>query len=252
MCEAFTDFDLVTSEASMTSARRIAVFVDADNISADHLELCRKTANELGNLVCFRVVGSPESVKGWLKPGVRAICHAAGKNSADIVLSLEALELALTRQADAFVFATSDRDLSICATRLRELGFDVTCLGEKTKVALETQQSYAKFIAVPVKRSPATATTAKKTAANVPNEAFKKKISQFLVDEAKQPDGPAINGGWIPLSVLGQSRAREKGISKVAAGVGKNKSWRTYFEGNSSSFEIDEGGQKVRPRSKAR
>lgn len=250
MCKGFTDLYDMTSEASMTSARRIAVFVDADNISADHLELCRKTATELGSLVFFRVVGSPDSVKGWLKPGVRAICHAAGKNSADIVLSLEALELALTGQADGFVFATSDRDLSICATRLRELGFNVTCLGEKTKVALETQQSYARFIAVPVKNS-AAAKTPSKAVAPVRNEAFNKKVTKFLVEQAMESDGPVINGGWVPLSVLGQPRAREKGISKAAAGVSKNKSWRTYFENNQTTFEIDEGGQKVRPRSKA-
>ena len=51
------------------------------------------------------------------------------KDAADIQLSIDAVDIAHTRKIETFALASSDRDLSLIAHRLREMGRQVVGLG---------------------------------------------------------------------------------------------------------------------------
>ena len=63
--------------------------------------------------------------------------YAAGKNTADIALALDALEVLFDQRADTFCLVTSDSDFAYLCRKLRERGATVFIVGEpKTPDAL--------------------------------------------------------------------------------------------------------------------
>lgn len=114
------------------SKARIAVLVDGENLPPDHAGAVLRAAQRLGSALICRVYGNVQRMPKWdAQPGFRPIHSGSGKNATDLLLCLDAMELALTAKADGFVIASSDRDFTHLAHRLREAGFPVTGLGEE-------------------------------------------------------------------------------------------------------------------------
>lgn len=111
---------------------RVAVFVDGDNLSHDHAAAIRAHAEAAGDPIIRRVYGNMAKLPGWdAAPGFRT-CHAGtGKNAADLLLAIEATEVALEGKVERVVIASSDSDFTHLAQRLREYGVHVTGLGEE-------------------------------------------------------------------------------------------------------------------------
>ena len=65
--------------------------------------------------------------------------YAAGKNTADIALALDALEAYFDERAETFCLVTSDSDFAYLCRKLRERAATVCIVGEsKTPGALRT------------------------------------------------------------------------------------------------------------------
>ena len=213
--------------------RRVALLVDGENLSADHAGFLIRTSLDCGTLIVRRVFGAVTRIGGWTSaPGFRVVHIPPKKDAADLALSLDALELALTRQVDEFVIATSDRDMTLVAMRLVELGFPVTGIGED-KAPIEFRKACRKFVTIPVKTELAGKTLS-----------FEDRMRDFLKREGKESEG------WVTLSALGQPAAKAKGISKAEAGIGKSASWIDWFKKQPHVFEIEERGTQSRARLK--
>lgn len=110
---------------------RVSVLVDGDNIGATHAESILGHAITLGRVDVARVYAAASQTSGWnAAPGYRLIHAGTGKNASDLLLSIDAMELALTSGIAMFVIATSDGDFSHLAIRLRERGLTATGMGE--------------------------------------------------------------------------------------------------------------------------
>ena len=213
--------------------RRVALLVDGENLSVETAGFLITAAAKSGVLTVKRVFGAVTRVGGWATaPGFRLVHVPPKKDAADLALSLEALELALTRQVDEIFIATSDRDLALVALRLAELGMPVTGIGE-AKAPQEFRKACRKFVLVPVKAEPG--------AVLAP---FDQRLRVFMAEEGKASDG------WVTLSALGQPAAKAKGISKAEAGIGKSASWIDWFKKQPHVFEIEERGTQSRARLK--
>ena len=71
----------------------IALFVDGDNISPYFSEEIMAFAKQLGRLDVARVYGGAHPASGWMEaPGFRFVHAGPGKNGADILLSIDAIE----------------------------------------------------------------------------------------------------------------------------------------------------------------
>ncbi|NEY89040.1 NYN domain-containing protein [Tabrizicola oligotrophica] len=223
--------------------RRVALLVDGENISVDHAGFLIITAAKSGVLCVKRVFGAVSRLGGWsTAPGFRVVHVPPAKNSGDIALSLDALELALTGQVDEIVLATSDRDMILVALRLAELGVPVTGIGEE-KCSVDFRKACRKFVQVPDK--PEVSAQQKLPApAEQTAGAFEGRMRKFVASEAD-------NFGWVTFSALGQQRAKEAGISKAQAGIGKSASWTDWFKKRSEVYEIEERGTQSRARLKS-
>jgi len=118
---------LQTDSASKVT---VALLVDGENISATHAATILKEAEKAGYPVLRRVYGKAEHIAAWDAEGFRLVPTRPGKNAADLLLSIEAMTLALRDGFGTLVIATSDGDFVYLATQLRELGNTVIGLGE--------------------------------------------------------------------------------------------------------------------------
>lgn len=124
---------------------RVAVLVDCDNTTPEILEFALLVVAQFGRVVLRRGYGNHSTLaKTWQEALVRQAftpClqyqYAAGKNTADIALALDALEAMFDHRADKFCLVTSDSDFAYLCRKLRERGATVCIVGEaKTPEAL--------------------------------------------------------------------------------------------------------------------
>lgn len=118
---------------------RVAVLVDCDNSTPEAVEYALRVVAQFGRVVLRRGYGNHQTLANkWQEALVRLAftpClqyqYAAGKNTADIALALDALEALFDMRADTFCLVTSDSDFSYLCRKLRERGATVCIVGEK-------------------------------------------------------------------------------------------------------------------------
>lgn len=111
---------------------------------------------KLGEAIVRRIYGdfSTPNLRGWndklarhaLKP-VQAVAYRKGKNTSDISLVLDAMDLMHTGVYDAFCLVSSDSDFTGLAQRLRESGAEVYGFGE-AKTPESFRQSCRRFFLI--------------------------------------------------------------------------------------------------------
>lgn len=124
---------------------RVAVLLDCDNVPPEIVDHALLMAAQFGRVVVRRGYGNHATLaKRWQETLVRQAftpClqyqYAAGKNTADMALALDALEAMFDQRADTFCLVTSDSDFAYLCRKLRERGATVCIVGEdKTPEAL--------------------------------------------------------------------------------------------------------------------
>lgn len=111
------------------SKRRVALLIDCDNQSHEHLDFILKEAAKEGDVLIQHAFGNWASpnLAGWRKAcearGVRTIqtpSYVPRKNTSDMALAIEAMDILHREEADAFCIVTSDSDFAPLALRLKE------------------------------------------------------------------------------------------------------------------------------------
>ncbi|WP_127560421.1 NYN domain-containing protein [Nioella ostreopsis] len=127
---------------------RVSVFVDGENISASFALRIFHAAQELGEVDLLRAYGDAGRLTGWEDTaGFRLIHSGTGKNAADLLLTVDAMERALSGACDAVVIASSDGDFRHLAERLRERGVMVLGMGQE-KAGLRFKASCSRFVSL--------------------------------------------------------------------------------------------------------
>lgn len=207
---------------SNTVETRVAVLVDCDNVSPDILEHALRMVAQFGRVVLRRGYGNQGTLAHkWQEALVRLAftpClqyqYAAGKNTADIALALDALEALFDGRADTFCLVTSDSDFAYLCRKLRERGATVCIVGEpKTPDALRNASDQFFEWTRPEPPAEHVAEAAPKTAKVEPAKADAAKPEQpkpavkrrprFLV-EAVSLLASDTSEGKVGLGVLGQ------------------------------------------------
>ena len=132
----------------MDTSHRIALLVDADNVSIDVLRQVLQRLDEAGaRLQHRRAYGSVQKAVEFAE-----ICrdHAirflpstfAGPNATDIAMAIDAVELMLRQPVQEVVIVSSDMDYSPLIVRLRELGCRVVGYGQQGKSGRDIERDY--------------------------------------------------------------------------------------------------------------
>ncbi|MBQ3335899.1 MAG: NYN domain-containing protein, partial [Selenomonadaceae bacterium] len=119
-------------------AKKIALFIDADNISSRHGKQILDTLESRGEIFIRRIYGNWEKVPlhAWndcvLNFSLRAVQQpdfATGKNATDMSLTIDAMDVLHEGKAEIFALVSNDSDFTPLAIRLREGGMKVIGLG---------------------------------------------------------------------------------------------------------------------------
>ena len=116
--------------------KRVAVMIDGSTTDPAHAKLLMREAGDAGEIVLARVyVNAPADPK-WRRAGrIHAVDSGTEQTSAVLLMSLDAVEFALTDVFDAILLATSDGAFAPLMQRLRGYGMDVQCWGGDTAPA---------------------------------------------------------------------------------------------------------------------
>lgn len=120
--------------------KRLAVLIDADNVSVKYIKgILNETANH-GTPTVKRIYGD------WTKPQmapwkqvlllnsitpIQQYGYTTGKNSTDAALIIDAMDILYGEKVDGFCLVSSDSDFTRLAARLREAGMYVLGMGEQ-------------------------------------------------------------------------------------------------------------------------
>src|SRR3954466_3466024 len=198
----------------------IALLIDADNASPEHLDEVLLVLGELGTINIRRAYGNWEkaSLKGWGNlTGSHSIVPmqqfdvVKGKSATDMKMTIDAMDLLYRGNVDGFGIMSSDSDFLPLAQRIREDGLQVYGFGT-AKTPISFQQACSRFFDV--------GALALDDDERLEQPALAK--GQRPVDpELLQVLGSAYKAskrdeeGYPPLWDLGQ---RAKGVSSFAAG----------------------------------
>jgi hypothetical protein len=127
---------------------RVMLLIDADNVSIDVIEQAVAWVHKhYGGPHVRRAYCTAESAvrhqAQFKRLSIRPMVNlAAGKNSTDIALAVDAVDLATTERPDVVVIASSDSDFAPLVARLREKGCRVVGVGQDGKTGDETIAVY--------------------------------------------------------------------------------------------------------------
>lgn len=120
--------------------RRIALLIDADNVSHGKIGSIVAELSKYGTANIRRAYGDWASagLKGWkdkvhefaIRP-IQQFSYSSGKNATDIALVIDAMELLYTQKLDAFCIASSDADFTPLVMQIKANGHEVYGFGER-------------------------------------------------------------------------------------------------------------------------
>lgn len=135
----------------MVTRRRVMFLVDFDNVSAEVIEQALAMVyTEYGAVHVRRAYCTAEHAVAnanfmkrlSLRPMVNL---AVGKNSTDIALAVDAMDLVLAERPDVVVIVSSDSDFTPLVGRLREKGAWVRGFGQRGKTGDGVMMAYDQF-----------------------------------------------------------------------------------------------------------
>lgn len=206
----------MTARTDAPSETRVAVLVDCDNTSPEVLEHALRVVAQFRRVVLRRGYGNHATLAHrWQEALVRLAftpClqyqYAAGKNTSDIAMALDAIEALFDDRADTFCLVTSDSDFAHLCRKLRERGATVHIVGEaKTPDALRNASDQFFEWVKPAQAEPAATAPAQSTKADAPRPETAKPVPKrrplFVVEAVKLLAGNTSEGK-VTLSGLGQ------------------------------------------------
>ena len=140
----------------MKDEANIALLIDADNASPDHLDEVLLVLGELGTINVRRAYGNWQkpALKGW---GQHSTRHSIlpiqqfdvvkGKSATDMRMVIDAMDLLFRGHVDGFGIMSSDSDFLPLAQRIREDGLPVYGFGT-AKTPISFQNSCTRFFDV--------------------------------------------------------------------------------------------------------
>lgn len=143
----------------MSDQNRVAVFVDAENLTQwiknGGLETLLEDLTSVGTVVVRKAYAN------WTTTGVAAhqgtlnrlgfeLIHTyhpvSGKNSADIQITVDVMEYAWRDDLECIALATGDSDFSPLFRRLREMGKQVVGVGPRSALSESVKSSCSRFL----------------------------------------------------------------------------------------------------------
>ena len=137
----------------MTEAN-VAVLIDYENVGLDSIQYLLDQISDVGRITIKRAYADWSTQRNkrdqLLELGIEAIHHfrstKSGKNSSDIRLVIDAIDLQHTSDVDTFVIVSSDSDFVPLVMHLRAAGKSVMAAGRRDTTPLTLVKSCDRYI----------------------------------------------------------------------------------------------------------
>lgn len=206
----------------MEKDTRIAVLIDADNVSHSHVREMMDEVAKYGNLTIKHIYGdwTTPNMKGWklvlldnaIIP-IQQYSYTTGKNSTDSAMIIDAMDILHSEKVDGFCLVSSDSDFTRLAMRLRESGKLVIGMGRKI-TPKPFISACNKFIYTEVLEGSGEPLSGKNEGetSNVTNRTseIRKVGAKTLKLLMQSVDDVADESGWSPLGEVGQLLLKKK------------------------------------------
>jgi uncharacterized LabA/DUF88 family protein len=238
----------------MSTEKRFAALIDADNISDKYVKLIFDEISNDGIVTYKRIYGD------WTKPNlaswktilldysitpIQQYGYTSGKNSTDSAMIIDAMDILYSGNVEGFCLVTSDSDFTRLASRLRESGMQVIGMGEKKTptpfISACNKFKYLDLISIALSEE---TSTIKETEVNVAakgkQEGFPDKAGiiqevKRIIEEISDDDGWAFLGniGNVLIKRYPNFDTRNYGYNKL-----------TPLLSSTKEFEIDQRKSK--------
>jgi uncharacterized protein (TIGR00288 family) len=138
---------------------RVMLLIDADNVSADVISqafervMAEQRAIHVRRAYCTAELAA-KNLKLFKALSIRPIVNVStGKNSTDIALAVDAIDLVISERPDVVVLVSSDSDFAPLVIRLREKGCRVEGIGQEGKTADDSKLVYDRFVDIEHRRA---------------------------------------------------------------------------------------------------
>lgn len=139
----------------MIQDKKIALLIDAENITSKYGAIIFREVAKYGTATYRRIYGDFVNSRNinWMQADfskfsltpVQQYSYTVGKNSSDITMVIDAMDILYSGNVDMFCIVTSDSDYTKLVTRLREAGLSIIGMGE-TKTPRALKAACEKFI----------------------------------------------------------------------------------------------------------
>ena len=259
----------------MASRRHVMFLVDFDNVSTEVIEQALSMVyTEYGAVHVRRAYCTAESalknLQLFKRLSIRPIVNlSTGKNSTDIALAVDAIDLVVAERPDVVVIVSSDSDFAPLVIRLREKGCRVEGIGQEGKTGDDAKPVYDSFVdlrhgrsrtaaksAAPSELRPAAKRATRSRAASVMAVRAPEPVPAVASPAARRPAletrrrkeaapaAPALpldvqeildavpqlrGGGWVELGLASEPLRKAKLLGKAAASTKLFKKHAAHF-----------------------
>ncbi len=220
------------SRTGMT--KRVAVLVDGDNIGAGYGDEIFRIGHSDGRVDVARVYTNARTNTPWHSAdGFHLIHSGTGKNATDLMLAIDAVDMALRMNIDTIVVASSDGDFVHLHRRLRECGVKSIGAGEaKTPPLIRSSCAQFHELTPPLEEAPS----------SPGDPGMDGQIRDLIIANGK-------NGAGMRMTILGAKMHRQHGI-KISERP--ERTWRRYLQSRPDLYDLDRAGQNAHVRLKAK
>ncbi|MBQ9370307.1 MAG: NYN domain-containing protein [Clostridia bacterium] len=205
----------------MDRDNKIAVLVDAENVSEKYAEVLLDEVTNYGVPTYKRVYGdwTNSQLKKWKDSllvysftPIQQYSYTSGKNASDSAMIIDAMDILYSGKVNGFCLVTSDSDFTRLAIRLREAGMLVIGMGEK-KTPQPFIKACEKFVYLEVLYTPedreekegAPKQTVKKERKPAVESASMKKVKSMIKDIVNSIGNEE---GWVSLAEVGNNLSK--------------------------------------------
>ena len=205
--------------------KNIAMFIDADNAPAKHIEKVISDLATYGAVSIRRAYGNWKNpnIKGWedtlheyaIQP-IQQFDLTRGKNATDMAMTIDAMDILYTKNVDAFCIVSSDSDFTPLVMRVLAEGKSVYGYGER-KSPMAFVNACSRFLYLDDEKPDADVTLSDK---KISGKALKSdsKLMNLLRNaiEAVQDDD-----GWANLGPVGSIISNQASLDSRNYGYSK-------------------------------
>ena len=201
------------------SQKKIALFIDADNISAKFGKQIIDTLESRGEIFIRRIYGNWEkiSLHGWndciLNFSLRAVQQpdfATGKNATDMSLAIDAMDVLYGGKAEIFALVSNDSDFTPLAIRLREGGMNIIGMGN-ANASISFRNACNNFIDLDAAEKIQAVAEPKKKSSPAQKKISPAQMSLFTEEKIPQPPSSKV----VPISEKKIQSEQDKKLQQI-------------------------------------